>query len=204
MWCQAARRSLCGVALRESTMRNDKYTTERLIIREYTKKDLDDFLRVVRQPGIYRTTYGIPRDYSRLRAKKWLGFIKRNIRSMQSYEYGMFLRDSGEYIGNIGLINVSMTHNHAEISYYIDEAHRGLGLTTEAAREMLRLGFETFGFEKISGLCMAVNIASRRVMEKIGMTYEGTSRRELLKDGVYYDIDRLSILRNEYFTECKA
>ena len=46
---------------------------------------------------------------------------------------------------------------------------------------------------------MSCNPASRRVMEKIGMIYEGTLRQDLFKDGKYYDIDRLSILRSEYY-----
>ncbi len=174
--------------------------TDRLIIREYRRTDIDDFLRVVRQPEIYDTTCGIPRNYTRQKAVEWFRYIKSSCRQMKSYEFGMFLKNGGAYIGNVGLINVSMTHNHADISYYIDTAMRGQGLTTEAAKEMLRLGFGYFGFEKISGLCMSINPASRRIMEKIGMKFEGTMRSEILKDGIYYDIDRLSILRSEYFT----
>ena len=51
---------------------------------------------------------------------------------------------------------------------------------------------------------MSINYASRRIMEKIGMKFEGTLREDLLKDGVYYDMDHLSILKNEYFTDCKS
>ena len=74
-----------------------------------------------------------------------------------------------------------------------------MGYASEAAREMLRYGFGTYGYNKISGVCMSCNPASRRVMEKIGMSYEGTLRQELFKDGTYYDIDRLSILKSEYY-----
>lgn len=174
------------------------FTTERLIIREYKRADLNDFLKVVRQPEIYATTYGIPKEYTKSFGRKWMKFIKQNLKNMQSYEFGMFLKENDQYIGNVGLINVNMLHNHADISYYIDTSYRNRGLTTEAAKEMLNLGFGVFGFEKISGLCLTVNPASRRVMEKIGMTYEGTLRNDLLKDGVYYDIDHLSILRDEF------
>ena len=184
-------------------MKKFHFTTDRLIIREYSNSDIEQFLNVVRQPEIYVTTYGIPKEYPKKRAKQWFRFIKDNIRKMQSYEFGMFLKTNGRYIGNVGLINLSASHNHADISYYIDTNFRNMGLTTEAAREMLRFGFEGFGFQKISGLCMSINHASRRVMEKIGMTYEGTSRNDLLKDGIYYDIDRLSILHDEYFNQKK-
>ncbi len=180
------------------------FETKRLIIREYRPKDVDEFLRVVQQDNIYKTTYGIPRDYPKSRARKWLKFIRNNIKTMQSYEFGMFLKENGQYIGNVGLINVSMEHNHADISYYIDTQLRNKGYTTEAALEMLEFGFSVLGFEKISGLCMSINPSSRRVMEKIGMKYEGTARKDLLKDGIYYDMDHLSILKSEYFTECKS
>ena len=145
-----------------------KFLTERLLIREYKKSDVDGFLHVVRQPEIYATTYGIPQNYSKFRAEWWLKTIKENMRNNLSYEFAVFLRDTGRYIGNVGLINVSFEHNRADISYYI--------------------------------VCMSCNPASRRVMEKIGMRYEGTLRKDLLKDGFYYDIDRLSILKDEYYS----
>ena len=46
-----------------------KFVTERLIIREYKNKDLQGFLNVVRQPEIYATTYGIPKNYTMYMAK---------------------------------------------------------------------------------------------------------------------------------------
>lgn len=177
-----------------------RFLTERLLIRDYKKTDVDGFLRVVRQPEIYATTYGIPQNYSKLRAEWWLRTIKENKKNNSSYEFAVFLRDTGRYIGNVGLINVSFEHNRADISYYIDKDCMNKGYATEAAKEMLKYGFETFGFNKIQGICMSCNPASRRVMEKIGMKYEGTLRKDLLKDGFYYDIDRLSILKDEYYS----
>lgn len=177
-----------------------KFLTERLLIREYRKDDLDGFLRVVRQPEIVRTTYGIPKHYSRARGQWWLRTIKENKRNNSSYEFAVFLRDTKYYIGNVGLINVSFEHNRADISYYIDRDYMNRGYATEAALEMLKYGFEHYGFNKIQGLCMSVNPASRRVMEKIGMSYEGTLRQDLFKDGIYYDIDRLSVLKSEYYS----
>ena len=105
-------------------MRHFSFLTDRLIIREYIRSDLDDFLEVVRQPEIYDTTYGIPKEYPKRRAKEWFRFIKNNMRTMQSFEFGMFLKNDERYIGNIGLINISSNHNHADISYYIDTNFR--------------------------------------------------------------------------------
>ena len=66
------------------------FETPRLYIREYKTSDINDYLRVVRQQEVYATTYGIPKDYPKSRAKKWFKFIKNNIKTMQSFEFGMF------------------------------------------------------------------------------------------------------------------
>lgn len=188
-------------------MTGPEFKTKRLYIREYNNKDIEDFLYVIRQPEIRATTYGIPEDYPKSRARRWFRFLRDSKKKMRSLEYGVFLLDTGKYIGNVGLINISLEHKHADISYYIDKDFRCRGLTTEAAGQMLMYGFLVLGFEKISGLCMTCNPASRRVMEKIGMKYEGTSRSELLKNGKFYDIDRFSILKSEFETSntiCKC
>ena len=184
-----------------SIMGEFEFTTERLVIREYRKSDLDDYIAVTSQPEIYATTYGIPMEYTKKYGKRYFRLIRENIRSMRAFEFGMFLRSNGRYLGNIGLININLPHRHADISYYIDRDFRNMGFTTEAANQMLRLAFEFFAFEKVTGICMSINKASKRVMEKLGMKYEGTLRNELLKNGVYYDLDRLSILKEEFFTD---
>lgn len=180
------------------------FETDRLIIREYHKGDIKDFLRVIRQPEIYPTTYGIPRNYSFLRAKWWMKVIKQNRREGTAFEYAVIFKATGEYIGNVGLINIDRNHHHGDISYYIDNRHTNCGIATEASEAMLRYGFFDLGFHKINGVCMSVNRASRRVMEKLGMKYEGTLREDLYKDGIYYDLDRLSILKDEFYTICKV
>ncbi len=178
-----------------------EFTTERLTIREYRRSDLDDYIAVTSQPEIYKTTYGIPKEYTKKYGRRYFRIIRENLNSMRAFEFGMFLKSNGRYLGNIGLINICLAHKHADISYYIDKDFRNMGFTTEAAREMLGWAFGFMDFEKVTGICMSINPASRRVMEKIGMKYEGTLRNELLKDGVYYDLDRLSILKEEYFTD---
>lgn len=180
-----------------------RFKTERLLIREYKKNDIDDIIRVATQPEVYATTYAIPKDYSYSRAKWWVEYVKNNMKNKTSYEFGIFLKEGNRYIGNIGLVNVNHLHNRADIAYYIDKDFRNNGYTTEAAKAMLRYGFEGLSLKRIGGMCMSINPASRRVMEKIGMKFEGTARSELLKDEKYYDIDHLAILDFEYFTDCK-
>ena len=58
-----------------------------------------------------------------------------------------------------------------EIGWFIDRAHWGQGLATEGATAALRFTFEQVGMERIIGIYHAENLASGRVMEKIGMSF---------------------------------
>jgi ribosomal-protein-alanine N-acetyltransferase len=59
-----------------------------------------------------------------------------------------------------------------EVTYLIDRLYWGRGLATEAAREAVKLGFESYGFRRIVALINPENVASVRVAEKVGMRYE--------------------------------
>ena len=70
----------------------------------------------------------------------------------------------------------------------------GRGLATEAARQLLRIGFVDHGLHRIAGTCDPRNVASGRVLQKIGMTYEGRMRETgRIRDG-WRDSDLYSIL----------
>jgi RimJ/RimL family protein N-acetyltransferase len=65
-----------------------------------------------------------------------------------------------------------------ELLYGIAPAHWGRGLATEVAFAVLRYGFEEAGLGRILGIADKENAASRRVLEKIGMTFEGETLHE--------------------------
>ena len=80
----------------------------------------------------------------------------------------------------------------------------GKGYCTEAAREIVRYGFDELGLNRIFGEYMAGNSASGRVMEKIGMEYEGRLRQHMMKWGEPQDMMVYSILKSEYQAMQKA
>ena len=174
--------------------------TKRLIIRPYETDDVDAVWQVVRREEIYTTTYAIPKDYTRERVEWWISFVENCRKNGTSLEFGMFDKKSGRYIGNCGLINIKKQHKSADICYFIDPDLFSMGYATEGAEAMLSLAFYVLTLNRVGGVCMTINPASRRVMEKLGFLYEGTGRSELLKDGTFYDLDHLSILRDEFIT----
>ena len=64
----------------------------------------------------------------------------------------------------------------------------------------MTFGFEELKLERIQARCMEANIGSARVMEKVGMTYEGTLRRLIFIKEAFHDVKMYSLLREEYVT----
>lgn len=87
----------------------------------------------------------------------------------------------------------------AEIGWALDPAVQGRGLGTEFAAALLRIAFETLGVRRVEAACFAENLASRRVMEKIGMRLEGVFREESLhRSGRWLDGMSYALLASEH------
>lgn len=111
-------------------------------------------------------------------------------------------RGTGQAIGTISLRPDKYRPGlrSMELGYSISEKFWGMGLMTEAVREMLRHGFEDMGLEMISVTTGTENEKSQRVIEKCGFTYEGTLRQAfLLWNNNVRDLMCYSITRDEYY-----
>jgi RimJ/RimL family protein N-acetyltransferase len=87
--------------------------------------------------------------------------------------YAAELRATGEFIGLIGLARIPWEAHFTpcvEIGWRLDPSHWNRGLATEGARECLRFAFEDLALDEVVALTVPANLASRRVMEKLGMT----------------------------------
>lgn len=171
--------------------------TKRLLIRPYEKKDEEAVYTVINSKGIFKTTLNIPYPYPREQVGIWLHFTLKNSLYHKGYEWGIFTYD-GQYIGNVGIVNIDLIHRGGEITYFIGELYWNKGYATEAVKAMLDFAFRQLGLERVQGRCMARNPASLRVMQKCHFKYEGLARHEVLKLGAYEDVWHCAILREEY------
>ncbi len=163
--------------------------TDRLLLCRWREGDLDAYARICADPEVMRylpATLG--REES---AQQMAGFV----RHWEERGFGLWAveeKASGEFIGFIGL----MCHNdwpegehNTEVGWRLGRAHWGRGLATEGALANVRYGFEGLGLERIISITLPENAASRRVMEKAGLTYRGETRWRG-HDVVWYAIDR--------------
>ncbi|UCD75206.1 MAG: GNAT family N-acetyltransferase [Phycisphaerales bacterium] len=171
--------------------------TERLILRPFTTDDAADCQRLAGDKDIAATTILIPHPYPDGAAEEWIATHQETFEKGEAVIFAITLRDGGDFIGAVGL-TITARHHHAELGYWVGKPYWSQGYCTEAARAMLDYAFNTLNLNRVHAHHFASNAASGKVMEKIGMQYEGLCREHILKWGGYVDIRLYGILKTDY------
>ena len=111
--------------------------------------------------------------------------------------FAITLRTNGTLIGGVGLRR-ERDHNRAELGFWLGVPYWGNGYATEAARAVLRYGFESLGLHRIQASHFSNNPASGAVLRKIGMQHEASLREHILKWEQYLDLEVCAVLKAEY------
>ncbi|MFC1943063.1 GNAT family N-acetyltransferase [Chloroflexota bacterium] len=171
--------------------------TERLILRPHTLDDAKELQRLIGERDIASTTLNIPYPYKDGMAEDWISKHHESFDKGERVEFAIVHGEKGFLIGGIGL-NVNKEYENAEIGYWIAKPYWGNSYCTEAARAILKYGFEVLGLNRIHAFHMTRNPASGRIMQKIGMSHEGHRKQHIKKWGKFEDIESYGILRSEY------
>ena len=178
---------------------DDVLTTERLFLRPFVEDDFDAVhaygsdLEVVRYMPWGPNTPDDTRD-----------FIHRSIAAAEAvprrdHGYAVVLRDSDALIGGCG-IHVKERDaecGSAELGYAYHRDAWGFGYATEAARRVAHFGFEELGLHRICAYCDVPNVASARVLEKIGMRREARLREAARRRDGWRDEYVYAVLRDD-------
>lgn len=117
-------------------------------------------------------------------------------------DFGLIYRDSGKFIGTCGYTSFDQETNTAEIGYVLSKDYWGQGLAAEAARCVMEFGFDTFGLDGYCAKCIEGNDASMRVMQKLGMSFEGIYKNGMFIKGSYKTIIVYNVTKEKYYL-CK-
>ena len=146
--------------------------TPRLILREFVPEDFAALREIDGDPEILR--WRSRRTISPQMTREFLALAAAAAQEAprQQYALAVTLRADGSLIGQAGLTIVTTRYDEAFMWYSINRRYWGQGYMTEAARRLLEFGFEAAGLRRIFAECHPDNIASARVMEKIGLRLE--------------------------------
>lgn len=105
---------------------------------------------------------------------------------------------TGRVVGDVVLFLRSVEHRGGEVGYVLAPEGRGKGYASEAARAMLRLGFDHYGLHRIIGRIDARNAASAAVLERLGMRREAHFVRNEFWKGEWTDEVIYAVLADEW------
>lgn len=143
--------------------------TARLLLRRWRDDDLEPYARVCADPEVMRYLGGKP--YDRRQSDEQL---RNFVQHWTDHGFGLWAvehRDTASFIGFVGLT----THTWwpgVEVGWRLDRAYWNQGLASEGAAASLEYGFTELALDRIISITEPGNLASQRVMEKNGLTYE--------------------------------
>ncbi len=172
--------------------------TDRLILRKFEYTDDEAMLKYWIADEKIQSLYSEPVYSTKEEVKelldKYIGSYERN----DYYRWAVIHGETGECIGQIAYFLVDSKNHFAEIEYCIGSDFQRKGYATEAARAVIKFGFEQMKLHKVQICTKEINHASKRVIEKCGLTYEGMLRDYFYMDGKYVGRLYFSMLADEY------
>lgn len=169
--------------------------THRLTLRPYALSDIPALIPLIGAREVAATTLRIPHPYTDADARDFIA-ASQDPASNNEFRLGIVIRESNTLCGGVGL-RIEPDHRRAELGYWIGVPHWGNGYATEAAAAMVKHGFEVLRLHRIFASHVAGNIASARVLQKIGMRHEGCHRAHILKWGKFLDLEMYGLLASD-------
>ncbi|MDL2186998.1 GNAT family protein [Pseudomonas sp. ChxA] len=172
-------------------------STPRLLLRALEMDQAEVLFGLVNEPVIADNTANIPSPYTLEIAQSFIAGAAEKYRTGELLNLGMHVRETGELIGMISL-RVSVRHHAGHLGYWVGAHARNQGYAAEAASAVMDFGFTELGLQRVGSQCFGRNKESARVMQKIGLRYEGCLRHAFLKNGVYEDLLGFATVREDW------
>jgi RimJ/RimL family protein N-acetyltransferase len=175
-----------------------KLETDRLNLIPLSEDDAETIYSNVKEYEIAKWLINLPHPYPEDGAIKFIRETNELMKKGNSYELAIRLKSTNELIGVMAFCKVDKKNRNSELGYWITQKYWNSGFASEAAKRILEFGFNVLNLERVFAKCVPENEASKKVMEKIGMQYEGTMRHEILKENQYYDMCYYGIIIQDW------
>ena len=165
-------------------------------IRKWELSDAADLSAALSNKNIQNNLRdGMPYPYTE---QDGIDYISAMLSADENETFAFAITVDGKVIGSIGVFRQTNIHRQtAEMGYYIAEEYWGKGIMTEAVKQTCRFVFLKSDIIRIFAEPFAYNAASCRVLEKAGFQYEGTLRKNAVKNGEVIDMKMYSLLKTE-------
>ncbi len=113
------------------------------------------------------------------------------------YEFAIVDGADDSFLGSVGLSQIDRRHKLANVGFWVRRSRMGQGIATVAGRQLADFGFNELGLERLEFLVARSNLASQRVVTKLGARLEGTLRKRLVLSGEAEDAILYSLIKND-------
>lgn len=172
--------------------------TDRLILRQFKIEDAENVFNNWASDDEVTKYLTWPTHSSVEMSRSYMEFCINGYNEKNVYQWGMELKNSHELIGNISVVKIIDEIDSVELGWVIGRKWWGNGYTAEAAKRLLEFFFTEVGANRICAGHDVNNPNSGRVMQKIGMKYEGTLRQSGKNNQGIVDMANYSVLREEW------
>lgn len=142
---------------------------------------------------------GLPYPYTE---QDGIDYISEMLSANENETFAFAITENSKVIGSIGVFRQCNIHRQTgELGYYIAEEYWGKGITTQAVKQICSYVFDKSDIIRIYAEPFAYNMASCRVLEKAGFSYEGTLRNNAVKNGKIIDMKMYALLKSDFIFE---
>ncbi|MFJ9086901.1 MULTISPECIES: GNAT family N-acetyltransferase [unclassified Streptomyces] len=171
--------------------------TARLRLRPFTDADADLLFELHSSTYVMRY-WDSPPWTEPARAERFIAMCRKLADEDTGARVAIERASDGAFVGWCGLTGWDPDNRSASLGYCLDDAMWGHGYATEAAHAVLEWAFDMLDLNRVQAEADTRNVASARVLEKIGFVWEGTLREDCVVNGEVSDSWVFGLLRREW------
>lgn len=166
---------------------NKQFKTGRLILRPIQDTDLENIYQGLSNPEVIKH-YGV--SFSTLEeTKEQIQWYRDLVENKTGCWWAIKLSESERFVGAVGLNDIKMEHRRGEIGLWLLPEFWGNGFVTEAASEVVKLGFEEFNLHRIEAWVESGNTGSEQVLKRLDFAHEGSFKDYEIKNGEFISVE---------------
>jgi [ribosomal protein S5]-alanine N-acetyltransferase len=174
--------------------------TSRLRLRPFTDADVDALFALHSSAYVLRY-WDAPPWTEPARADRFIAACRQMADEGTGARLAMDRSSDGAFIGWCGLTRWNPDYRSASLGYCLSDPAWGNGYATEAARALLQWAFDTLDLNRVQAETDTRNLASARVLEKVGFVREGTLREDCVVNGEVSDSWVFGLIRREWVSK---
>ena len=171
--------------------------TERLVLRNITLNDSEDFFTIRSNPDLMNALDKLP--YTNIEEiKAYIQQYQERLSIQEEIKWAICLKENNYMIGVVGFFRINSESKKAEIGYELLPAFHRQGIAFEAISEALNYAFNQIGFTHIEAGVNPDNYISIRLLSKRGFVKPRHVKGDYFFNGTYLDSDYYSLSKNNY------